>query len=256
MTSPRTRTSGESRLLRRVPPVGRERAGAAGRAHPSPCPAHILTLADDPRRQVPRRSSVRPGSGGSGSVTTAWSTRSTTLSCSSSWSGSRTAATSTGDAEPVTVALTADREAQDTGEAPTRRRRRRRRRYDADPSRRRQQVHIGQRGLVARSQVDELRATPGRGWLPYLAPMYGGVHARVLSVFQDPGPMTEDGSGSGMLCCENDDPSPSCTRPCSPRQASPTRNSCRGTRTPGSCIGSSAGSGPRILTQRRNRCGG
>jgi hypothetical protein len=55
--------------------------------------------------------------------------------------------------------------------------------------------------------IDELRQVPGRGWMPYLAPMYGGVHARVLSVFQDPGPMTAQGTGSGMLCCENDDPS-------------------------------------------------
>lgn len=55
--------------------------------------------------------------------------------------------------------------------------------------------------------VDELRGAPGHGWMPYVAPLYGGVHARVLSVFQDPGPKTEDGAGSGMICCENDDPS-------------------------------------------------
>lgn len=55
--------------------------------------------------------------------------------------------------------------------------------------------------------IDGLRHVPGRGWMPYLAPMYGGVHARVLSIFQDPGPMTEQGTGSGMLCCESDDPS-------------------------------------------------
>lgn len=55
--------------------------------------------------------------------------------------------------------------------------------------------------------VDELRAVPGRGWMPYIAPMYGGTAARVLSVFQDPGPRTRDDDGSGMLCCENDDDS-------------------------------------------------
>jgi hypothetical protein len=55
--------------------------------------------------------------------------------------------------------------------------------------------------------VDELRTVPGRGWMPYIAPMYGGTGARVLSVFQDPGPRTRDDDGSGMLCCENDDDS-------------------------------------------------
>lgn len=53
--------------------------------------------------------------------------------------------------------------------------------------------------------VDELRADPDRGWMPYIAPMYGGVHARVLSVLRDPGPKTQDEDGSGMLCVENDD---------------------------------------------------
>jgi hypothetical protein len=54
--------------------------------------------------------------------------------------------------------------------------------------------------------VDELRAEPGRGWMPYIAPLYGGTESRVLSVFQDPGPKTDDADGSGMLCVENDDP--------------------------------------------------
>ena len=55
--------------------------------------------------------------------------------------------------------------------------------------------------------VDDLVAGGGRGWMPYIAPMYGGVNARVLSIFRDPGPKTQDGTGSGMLCCQNDDPS-------------------------------------------------
>lgn len=55
--------------------------------------------------------------------------------------------------------------------------------------------------------VDELRAVPGRGWMPYVAPLYGGTAARVLSLFQDPGPRTRDDGGSGMICCENDDDS-------------------------------------------------
>ena len=55
--------------------------------------------------------------------------------------------------------------------------------------------------------VDDLVAQAGRGWMPYIAPLYGGVNARVLSIFRDPGPKTQDGTGSGMLCCQNDDPS-------------------------------------------------
>ncbi|WP_158228401.1 uracil-DNA glycosylase [Pseudonocardia sp. MH-G8] len=55
--------------------------------------------------------------------------------------------------------------------------------------------------------VDELRAEPGRGWMPYIAPMYGGINASILSVLQDPGPGTREADGSGMLCCENVDDS-------------------------------------------------
>jgi hypothetical protein len=54
--------------------------------------------------------------------------------------------------------------------------------------------------------VDALRDQDGRGWLPYVAPCHGGVDARVLSILRDPGPMTQDGVGSGFLCIENDDP--------------------------------------------------
>ncbi len=53
--------------------------------------------------------------------------------------------------------------------------------------------------------VDELRRDE-RGWAPYIAPMYGGVQARLLSILRDPGPKTQDDSGSGFLCMENDDP--------------------------------------------------
>jgi uracil-DNA glycosylase len=54
--------------------------------------------------------------------------------------------------------------------------------------------------------VDELREE-GRGWVPYVAPIYGGVDARMLSILRDPGPMTDaSGKGSGFLCLENDDP--------------------------------------------------
>lgn len=43
-------------------------------------------------------------------------------------------------------------------------------------------------------------------WMPYVAPTYGGVHAEILLVLRDPGPKTREGSGSGMLSAENDDP--------------------------------------------------
>jgi hypothetical protein len=51
--------------------------------------------------------------------------------------------------------------------------------------------------------VDELLKS-GSG-VPYIAPMYGGVNARLLSVLRDPGPKTQDSKGSGFLCMENDD---------------------------------------------------
>lgn len=55
--------------------------------------------------------------------------------------------------------------------------------------------------------VDRLRTNEDRErWAPYVAPMYGGVRARLLSVLRDPGPMTRDKTGSGFLSMENDDP--------------------------------------------------
>ncbi|OLT42480.1 hypothetical protein BJF87_24680 [Gordonia sp. CNJ-863] len=53
--------------------------------------------------------------------------------------------------------------------------------------------------------VDELSTV--EEWMPYVAPLYGGINARVLAIFRDPGPKTQVGSGSGMLCVENDDQS-------------------------------------------------
>lgn len=53
--------------------------------------------------------------------------------------------------------------------------------------------------------VDALRDRDGRGWMPHVAPWHGGVRARVLSVLRDPGPKTQDRTGSGFLCVENDD---------------------------------------------------
>ena len=56
--------------------------------------------------------------------------------------------------------------------------------------------------------VDELRRNQGSDSAPYVAPMYGGVNARLLSVLRDPGPKTQlDKGGSGFLSMENDDAS-------------------------------------------------
>ena len=54
--------------------------------------------------------------------------------------------------------------------------------------------------------VDELQSRDGRGWLPKVAPMHGGVDAQVLSVLSDPGKATQGDEGSGFLCVENRDP--------------------------------------------------
>ena len=43
-------------------------------------------------------------------------------------------------------------------------------------------------------------------WLPYVAPMHGGIDARILTLLRDPGPRTQDVVGSGFLSIENDDP--------------------------------------------------
>ncbi len=69
-----------------------------------------------------------------------------------------------------------------------------------DQVRRRYEDHIAPINRL----VDELSVT-GRGWMPHVAPMYGGVRARLLSVLRDPGPKTQTGLGSGFLCMENDD---------------------------------------------------
>jgi hypothetical protein len=77
----------------------------------------------------------------------------------------------------------------------------------ADPSfRERQWQHRYHPHVAPINQfVDSLRTEDDRGWAPYVAPMYGGVEARLLSVLRDPGPKTRDESGSGFLCMENDD---------------------------------------------------
>lgn len=54
--------------------------------------------------------------------------------------------------------------------------------------------------------VDKLRAERGVS-IPYVAPTYGGVDARLLTLMQDPGPKTDlaNADGSGMICLENVD---------------------------------------------------
>jgi hypothetical protein len=55
--------------------------------------------------------------------------------------------------------------------------------------------------------VDELIAERPGSWMPYVAPYHGGVESEILLLFQDPGKMTSRERGSGMIGCENDDPS-------------------------------------------------
>ncbi len=79
-----------------------------------------------------------------------------------------------------------------------------------DPQFRQQQVDGLRAPHVApvNALVDELIDPSGRGWVPYVAPVYGGVDARVLNVHRDPGPKTNaQQGGSGFLCPENDDAS-------------------------------------------------
>jgi hypothetical protein len=54
--------------------------------------------------------------------------------------------------------------------------------------------------VAAISEPDE------EGRVPRIAPHHGGTDARVLSVLRDPGPKTLEGTGSGFLSVENDDP--------------------------------------------------
>ena len=81
------------------------------------------------------------------------------------------------------------------------------RRMSEDGFRKEQWHHRNDAHIAPINQfVDELRRIPGRDSVPYIAPMYGGVNARLLSVLRDPGPKTQEGNtGSGFLCMENDD---------------------------------------------------
>jgi hypothetical protein len=53
--------------------------------------------------------------------------------------------------------------------------------------------------------VDRLSDPDGREWMPYVAPLHGGVDAAVLSLTRDPRPATQRRKGSGFLSLENDD---------------------------------------------------
>ena len=56
------------------------------------------------------------------------------------------------------------------------------------------------------NQLVDLLKDSENGWMPYVAPLYGGTDARLLSILRDPGPRTQVDSGSGFICIENDDP--------------------------------------------------
>src|SRR5215472_17455807 len=46
----------------------------------------------------------------------------------------------------------------------------------------------------------------GQGQVPDFDPLDGGINARILFLFEKPGPMTSDGRGSGFISRNNDDP--------------------------------------------------
>ena len=42
--------------------------------------------------------------------------------------------------------------------------------------------------------VDELRSSShDKKWMPYVAPLHGGIDARMVNILRDPGPMTHSG---------------------------------------------------------------
>ncbi|WP_245649759.1 uracil-DNA glycosylase [Nocardia shimofusensis] len=77
-----------------------------------------------------------------------------------------------------------------------------------DPEYRQEQYANRYEGRVApiNRLIDELVEESGE-WMPYVAPVYGGTEARLLTLFRDPGPKTKVDKGSGMLSLENDDQS-------------------------------------------------
>ncbi|MFZ2527003.1 MAG: uracil-DNA glycosylase [Rhodococcus sp. (in: high G+C Gram-positive bacteria)] len=75
--------------------------------------------------------------------------------------------------------------------------------YARDLLRRRYDPHVA----PINTFVDKLRRVHSHRFIPYVASTFGGTNARLLALFQDPGPMTNPANprGSGMLCVENDD---------------------------------------------------
>jgi hypothetical protein len=67
--------------------------------------------------------------------------------------------------------------------------------------------HVTEVNQLIESLREPELSSGGRGWVPYVAPIHGGTEARILSILRDPGPMTHESKGSGMLCVENDDDS-------------------------------------------------
>ncbi len=57
--------------------------------------------------------------------------------------------------------------------------------------------------------VDDLRDQKPGAYIPYVDPDLGGIDARVLMLFQDPGDKTRPPQGSGMLSVSNNDRSAS-----------------------------------------------
>lgn len=61
------------------------------------------------------------------------------------------------------------------------------------------------------SYVHKLRACGGAVEVPYFDPLDGGVNARILFLFEKPGPLTGEGAGSGFISRNNDDRSAEAT---------------------------------------------
>lgn len=63
------------------------------------------------------------------------------------------------------------------------------------------------RASAVNAFVDELRARRPSAFIPYVDPDCGCTDARILMLFQDPGPKAAPPAGSGMLSISNDDAS-------------------------------------------------
>jgi hypothetical protein len=108
-----------------------------------------------------------------------------------------------------------------------------------DPQFRQQQVDDLRAPHVApiNALMDELIDPSGRGWVPYVAPVYGGVDASVLNIHRDPGPKPILSTAAVGSCARRTTtPARSGSQPCWTAWASRWVRRCPGTPTPGTSI--------------------